>query len=82
MSVASDRALQEYFVDKRLVADSAMFGLSVRPFQRFWMEPDMDMPVFIKALWGTPPRRALHMESPLNGIFKSQRFLRHNPARF
>ena len=82
MSMTSGRAMQEYLVDERLVADTAMFGLGVRPFQRFGMEPDMDIPVFIKALWRTPPRRALHMESRLDGFFKSQCFLRRDPARF
>ena len=55
MAVASGRTMHEYFIDKRLITDTTMFGLGARPFQRLWMKPDMDITVLIKPLWRTPP---------------------------
>lgn len=74
------RAAQKYLINKRLVTDTTMFGLGVRPLQRYRMKTDMDIPVFGETFRWAAPRRALYMQSPLDGFFKSQCFLRRDPA--
>ncbi|OGS05592.1 MAG: hypothetical protein A3I76_00300 [Elusimicrobia bacterium RIFCSPLOWO2_02_FULL_61_11] len=75
-------AAQKHFINKSLVADTAMLGLCMRPCQRYGMNADMNVPVFSGTFWRAAPSGALHIQSPLDSFFKSQRFLRRDPARF
>jgi len=50
MDTAGGRVMHEHLVNKRLIAYAAMPGLSVRPFQRFRIEPDLNGFILIKAL--------------------------------
>jgi len=76
------RAAQKHFINERLVADTAMLGLCMRPCQRYGMDTDMNIPVFSGAFWRAAPGGAFHMQGPLDSFFKSQCFLRRDPARF
>lgn len=75
------RAAQKHFIDKRLVTDTAMFSLGVSPFQGCRVKADVNIPVFSETFWRPAPCGAFYMQSLLYGFFKSQRFLRRDPAR-
>jgi len=82
MNTSAGRAMQKYFVNERLVADTAMFRLGMSPFQRYWMKADVDITVFSETFGRAAPDRTFYMQSILDGFFKSQRFLRCDPPCF
>lgn len=51
--MGAEGAVQQELVDEGLIAYAEMPGLRVSPFQGLGMEPDMNVPVFIQAFWGT-----------------------------
>ena len=54
-------AVQKYFINEGLVADTAMLGLGMCPSQRYGVDTHMDISVFSETFRGPATHRALHM---------------------
>ena len=72
--------MQKRFVNQRLIANSPFLSLSTRPLKRFRMHSDMDVLIFIRALWRSAARWSFDMKGFFDSLLEYLGFLGSDPT--